>query len=144
MAENKTQSTGEDVLAFLERVPDPERRDDARRLCAMMEKATGEPPLMWGTSIVGFGRYRYKYESGREGESMLIGFSPRAKELVLYVMDGFPQYEQLLARLGRHKTGKSCLYVKKLSDVDEEALEALIRESAAHMRERHPAPASAG
>ena len=138
MAENKTESTGEDATAFLDRMADPERREDAKALCAMMQRITGEPPLMWGSSMVGFGRYRYKYESGREGEWLATGFSPRAKELVVYLMVDAPDRDELLARLGKHRVGKSCLYIKRLSDVDAAALEALVRGSLKALRERYP------
>ncbi|HWT11545.1 MAG TPA: DUF1801 domain-containing protein [Allosphingosinicella sp.] len=138
MAENKTKPTEVGVDAFLDSVPDPQRREDARRLCATMERLSGEPPVMWGPSIVGFGHCRYRYESGREGEMPRIGFSPRAKELVLYLVGGFPRHQALMDRLGKHRTGKSCLYVKRLADLDEEVLQALILEALAHMRETYP------
>ena len=138
MAENKTRPTDVRVDDFLDSVPDPERRDDARKLRSMMERISGRPARMWGASIVGFGLYRYKYESGHGGEWARIGFSPRARELVLYVADGFPRHQALMDRLGRYKTGKSCLYVRRLADVDEQVLEALIGESLEHMREAYP------
>lgn len=129
MAELKTKATGVSVDAFLDGVPDPQRREDARKLRAMMERLSGEPAAMWGPSIVGFGSYRYRYESGHGGEMCRIGFSPRAKELVLYIGATAPGVADLLARLGKHRTGKSCLYVKRLSDIDEEVLERMIVES---------------
>ena len=138
MAANKTQETAEDVSAFVGRIADEKKRSDARALIALMERAVGEPPRMWGTSIVGFGRYRYKYESGREGEAALAGFSPRAKELVVYLPADAPDKDALLARLGKHRSGTSCLYLKSLADVDEEVLEALVRESAGAVRELYP------
>ncbi len=141
MAENKTKQTSETVSAFLDRVPDPDRRRDAAELCDILAELSGEPAAMWGTNIIGFGRYRYRYESGREGEMMRIGFSPRAKELVLYAMDGFPPYDELLARLGKHKTGKACLYIKRLDDVDRDALPELVAASLAHVNSLYP-PAS--
>jgi hypothetical protein len=137
MAELKTKPTDVDVGAFLDAVPSPQRRADAKSVCAMMERLSGEPPRMWGPSSVGFGRYHYKYESGREGEMARIGFSPRSNALVLYVVAGFPQHAAIMARLGKNTTGKSCLYIKKLSDVDEAVLEALIRASLDHMRETY-------
>jgi hypothetical protein len=137
LAGNKTQETGDDPAAFLASVADPKRREDARALCATMARATGETPRMWG-NIVGFGRYHYRYESGREGDWMLSGFAVRAKELVLYLGCGGGGYDDLLARLGKHKTGKGCLYVKTLADVDAGALEALIARAHAAARERHP------
>jgi hypothetical protein len=138
MAENKTRATGADVGAFVDSVPDPQRREDARALCAVMERATGEPPRMWGPSIVGFGRYRYRYESGREGEAPPVGFSPRARELVLYLAAHSERTEALLARLGRHKGGKSCIYVKRLADLDEAVLEDLVADSYKAAHERYP------
>ncbi|MDB5691337.1 MAG: hypothetical protein JWO81_400 [Alphaproteobacteria bacterium] len=139
MANNKTQETDADVGAFLASVPDPARRADAQALCETMARITSEPARLWGPSIVGFGRYHYKYESGREGESMLVGFSPRAKELVLYLGLGAGGRDDLLARLGRHRTGKGCLYLKSLADADSGVLETLIAVSYASARERHAA-----
>lgn len=138
--ENKTKATEDDVGAFLDRIADPTKREDACALSAMMERLSGESPRMWGSSIVGFGRYHYKYESGREGDAMRIGFSPRANALVLYVMDGFPKYQELLDRLGKYKTGKSCLYIVRLRDVDVQVLEELISASLDYMRQAYPAP----
>jgi hypothetical protein len=136
LAGNKTQETADDPAAFLASVADPKRREDARALCATMARATGEPPKMWGT-IVGFGRYHYRYESGREGDSMVSGFAVRAKELVLYLGCGGGGFEDLLAGLGRHRLGKGCLYVKALADVDASVLEALIARAHAAARARH-------
>jgi hypothetical protein len=138
MAENKTKQTEVDVGAFLEAVPDPKRRADGKELAATMERLSGEPPKMWGPSIVGFGRCHYKYESGREGDMPRIGFSPRARELVLYLMGGFPSHQALMDRLGRYKIGKSCLYIMSLEDVDRGVLEELIVEALAYMREKYP------
>ncbi|HYJ31026.1 MAG TPA: DUF1801 domain-containing protein [Allosphingosinicella sp.] len=138
MAENKTKATAEDVASFIELVPDENRRADARALCAIMERATGEPARMWGTSIVGFGRYRYRYDSGREGEGAPVGFSPRTKELVLYLAVHSERTPALLARLGKHKEGKSCVYVKRLADLDEAVLEELIADTCKAVFERYP------
>lgn len=138
MAENKTKPTGESVDAFLDKVANPQRRADARAVRALMERLSGEPAAMWGPSIVGFGLCHYRYESGREGIMGRVGFSPRANELVLYIVPGFAGREALLARLGRHRTGKSCLYIKRLADVDERALEELVAGSLAAMREKYP------
>ncbi len=138
MAELKTKPTKGDVGAFLDSIPDPQRREDARTLCAMMESISGEPPRMWGPSMVGFGSYRYRYESGREGEWLRTGFSPRANALTVYLMDGLGQHQTLLDRLGKHKTGKSCLYITRLSDVNPSVLEALIRDSVAAMHRDYP------
>lgn len=138
MAENKTRPTEVGVGEFIASVPDPQRRADARTLCAMMERLSGEEPKMWGPSIVGFGSYHYRYDSGREGTMSRVGFSPRARELVVYLVDGYEQRGELLGRLGKHKIGKSCLYIKKLGDVDQGALEELISASLAYMDEKYP------
>lgn len=125
-----TGRTGASVAEFLARIPDPQRREDARRLCAVMEEITGEPPAMWGTSIIGFGAYHYRYASGHEGDSALAGFSPRRPHLAIYLIGGFEnRYRRALARLGPHKTGKGCLYIKRLDDVDRDALRELINRS---------------
>ena len=118
------------VLSFA----DEGRREDCRALAGLMARATGAPAAMWGASIVGFGRYRYRYASGREGEWFLAGFAPRKNDLTLYLMSGFDGYEPLLARLGRHKTGKSCLYIKRLADVDPAVLEELVTASVRYLR----------
>jgi hypothetical protein len=138
MAENKTQATAANVTAFVDAIADPGKREDARTVCRLMERLSGEPPRMWGSSIVGFGSYHYKYDSGREGDSPRIGFSPRANALTLYIMGGFPRHEALMERLGKYKTGKSCLYLKQLADVDMDVLEELIAASLDHMRELYP------
>ena len=136
--ELKTKQTQVGVDDFLDAVPDPQRREDARKLRDKMERLSGYPAAMWGPSIVGFGRYRYRYDSGHEGEMARIGFSPRAKELVLYLIGGFPRHQALMDRLGKYRTGKSCLYLKRLSDVDEGVLDALIVEGLDYMREKYP------
>ena len=138
MAEIKTKPTGVAVDEFLDRVPDPQRREDGRRVREMMERLSGYPAAMWGPSIVGFGAYHYKYDSGHEGDMARIGFSPRAKEQVLYLLDDFPRQRELLDRLGKHRTGKCCLYIKRLSDVDEAVLEELVVEALGYMREKYP------
>ncbi len=138
MVENKTKATKVDVDAFIEAVADPVQREDARTIAAMMARLSGEPARMWGPSIIGFGQYQYRYESGREGESCRIGFSPRKGQTVLYLIGNPPDREAQLARLGRHKTGKSCLYVKRLSDVDVEVLESLCRDTLAWMAIEYP------
>jgi hypothetical protein len=139
MAEIKTKPTGVSVDQFIDNVADPQRREDAKQVRALMERVSGEPAAMWGPTIVGFGRYHYKYESGHEGDMSRLGFSPRARELVLYIAGGFPRHQALMDKLGKYKTGKCCLYIKKLSDVDGEVLEALVRESLDHMNEKYPA-----
>ena len=122
--------TGAPVAEFLAQVPDERRREDARRLCALMQDITGEPPVMWGTSIVGFGSYHYRYASGREGDSALASFSPRSQHLAIYLVGEFEgRHQSALARLGPHKTGKGCLYVKRLDGVDQKALRELIDRS---------------
>ena len=138
MAETKTRPTQMQVADFIEAAPDAVRRDDAKTLVALMARVTGEEPVMWGSSIIGFGSYHYRYESGHEGEACRMGFSPRKAELVLYVLNGSPEQAAQLARLGRHKTGKSCLYVKKLADVDMAVLEELLRDQLAWMDARYP------
>jgi hypothetical protein len=126
----KTQPTGADVEEFLAAVPDPNRREDARTLCSLLSEVTGEPPVMWGSSIIGFGTYRYRYESGHEGTSPLAGFSPRKANLVIYLIGGFEErHHRLLAKLGPHKTGKGCLYLKRLADVDLDVLRDLVDRS---------------
>jgi Domain of unknown function (DU1801) len=129
MSEAKTKATAVSLDDFLAKSVDPLRHGDCHAIAAMMEKATGEKAVLWGPSIVGFGRYRYKYESGREGESPVVAFSPRKAELVVYIIPGFERYDGLLAKLGKHKIGKSCLYIKRLSDIDTKVLKTLIEES---------------
>ena len=141
MAENKTQAHGGDVTAFIEAVADEKQRADAHAITAMMTRLSGEPPKMWGPSIIGFGQYHYKYDSGREGDSLRIGFSPRKGQTVLYMMDGYDDREEHLARLGKHKIGKSCLYIKRLSDVDMAVLEEMAAGSLDYMAKQYPASA---
>ena len=129
MAELKTQRTKASVSAFLNAIEDPDKRRDAKAVHKLMKEVTGAKPAMWGPSIVGYGTYRFRYESGREGEWMLTGFSPRKQALTLYIMAGFTGSEPLLEKLGKFKTGKACLYVKKLEDIDMKVLERLVRKS---------------
>ena len=136
--ELKTKQTEVGVDDFLDSVPDAGRREDAKKLRATMERISGYPAKMWGPTIVGFGSYRYTYASGHSGEMARIGFSPRAKELVLYILDDFPRHQSLLDRLGKYKTGKCCLYVKRLSDLDQDVLEELIGEGLAYTAEKYP------
>ena len=133
MSDTKTRPTDQDVLDFLHQVEHKTRREDSFTLLEMMQVLTGEEAVMWG-SIVGFGSYHYKYESGREGDMPLVGFSPRKQNMTLYIMPGFEAYEDMLAGLGKHKIGKSCLYVNKLADVDEAVLRQLISHSYEHMK----------
>ena len=133
MSELKTQKNDASVEEFLQAVDHEGKREDSFEILAMMREITSDDPSMWGESIIGFGAYRYKYASGRENEWFLTGFSPRNQNLTLYIMSGFDQYEPLLAKLGKYKTGKSCLYINKLADVDQEVLRELIRQSVVHM-----------
>lgn len=137
MAENKTKATAASVAAHLAAIPEEERRRDCEALAALMARATKEPPTMWGPSIVGFGSYHYRYESGREGDACAVGFAARKGDLSLYLMGGFPEREALLARLGRHKAGKGCLYIRRLSDVDLQVLERLVTASYTAVKARY-------
>jgi hypothetical protein len=134
MAENKTKPTRSSAAAFIDAIADPARRADAKALVKLMQSAAREKPKMWGPSIVGFGSYHYKYESGREGDMPMIAFSPRKAATVLYGMIGFNEAAALLAKLGKHTTGKGCLYIKKLADVNQGVLEALMVKSLATKR----------
>jgi hypothetical protein len=140
MAEIKTKATEVSVDDFIEAVPVPQRREDAKTLRAMFERLTGEPAKMWGPTIVGFGSYRYRYESGHSGTMCRMGFSPRKAELVLYLLteDGGERERAQLARLGKHRTGKCCLYIRKLADVDEAVLEEMTADALAYMNEKYP------
>lgn len=138
MTETKTRPTAMRVADFIDAAPDAVRREDAKTLVALMSRISGEEPVMWGPSIIGFGSYHYRYESGHEGDACRLGFSPRKAELVLYVLNGSPEQEAQLARLGKHKTGKACLYIRKLADVDMAVLEELIRDQLAWMDARYP------
>ena len=129
MAETKTKATKVSFTSFLAGVDGDERRKDCKALAKLMKQATGEPPVMWGPSIVGFGSYHYKYDSGHEGDSCVVGFSPRKTDLTLYLSSELPGREALLTKLGKHKSGRACLYVKRLADVDLAVLEELIRRS---------------
>ena len=138
MAELKTKPNDQDVEAFLNSVEDEQKRQACFAIKAIMEEATGAEAKMWGDSIVGFGTYHYKYASGREGDWMLTGFSPRKRNLTLYIMSGFDQYDALLGDLGKYKTGKSCLYINKLGDVNLKVLTDLVQRSVQHMIETNP------
>jgi hypothetical protein len=138
VSELKTKPTNEDVVAFLNNVEKEKKREDSFAVMELMKEVTGEEPEMWGPSIVGYGRYSYKYASGKEGEWMLVGFSPRKQNLTLYIMPGFEHYDSLLSKLGKYSTGKSCLYIKKLEDVDQDVLRELVRQSVDHMKETNP------
>src|SRR5450631_2724195 len=137
MAENKTRPTKSSVAAFIDALTDPTKRADAKALVKLMRSVTGEKPQMWGPSIIGCGSYHYRYDSGREGDMPLIGFSPRKAATVLYGVAGCSDSKTLLAKLGKHTTGKGCLYIKKLADVDQEVLETMIVKSLAATRAQH-------
>jgi hypothetical protein len=135
MAEAKTKQTSVNPIAFVDRVANEQKRKDSHELIAMMQEITGAPPKMWGPTIVGFGKYRYKYESGREGEICLTGFSPRKPNLVVYLGPSMAD-EKLMAKLGKHKRGKGCLYINKLDDVDRKVLRKLVEKTVKEMRKR--------
>ena len=134
MSQVKTTPGDADVDAFLAAIPQASRHDDCREVARMMKRAGGAEPRMWGASIVGFGSYLYRYASGREGEWMLCGFAPRKQNLVIYIMPGFKSYGNLMKKLGKYKTGKSCLYINSLDDIDRDVLQALIESSVSDMR----------
>jgi len=137
MAENKTKATEASVDGYIAAIDEESRRKDCETLAKLMAKATKQKPIMWGTSIVGFGSYHFKYESGREGDSCLTGFSSRKGDISVYLIGSFPGRDELLAKLGRHKMAKACLYIRKLSDVDLEVLEQLVAGSVAEMKRRY-------
>lgn len=136
MGDAKTEPTSASALEFIGKLADPVRRQDCLDVVAMMRAATGAEPVLWGSAIVGFGRYRYRYASGHEGEWPVIGFSPRKQDLVVYLMPGFDQQRELLQHLGRHRTGKSCLYLKRLDAIDRVVLGEMIDSSVAAMADR--------
>lgn len=135
MSDLKTKPTNHNVEAFLSNIDNEKRREDSFKILEIMRDISGEDAVLWGDSIVGFGSYHYKYASGREGDWMLTGFSPRKQNLTIYIMSGFDEYQELMERLGKYKTGKSCLYIKKLEDIDVKILKELIKKSIAHMKE---------
>ncbi|HKG48447.1 MAG TPA: DUF1801 domain-containing protein [Pyrinomonadaceae bacterium] len=135
MSEPKTRPTNQSVEDFINKVPEAERRADCFEIAKIIEEITGEKPKMWGPSIVGFGTYHYKYASGREGDWPLTGFSPRKKDLTLYMMMGFERHAELMEKLGKHSVGKSCLYIKRLSDIHVPTLKKLIKMSLKDLRE---------
>jgi hypothetical protein len=136
MAEPKTQPTTASAEAFIDALDDEQRRRDCRMLLKLMRQATGAPPVMWGGSIIGFGTYRQTYANGKTGDWPVIGFSPRKNDLTVYLMPGFERWQPLLDKLGRHKTGKVCLYLKRLADVDPGVLTELIESSVQGMADR--------
>ena len=125
----KTQPTRQPVGEFIKSIDDPEQRRDCRALMKIFREVTQKRPRMWGSSIVGYGEYHYKYASGREGDWPVTGFSPRKRNLTVYIMNGFSKYGALMKRLGKHKTAKSCLYIRRLDDIDQKVLKELIRRS---------------
>jgi hypothetical protein len=136
MSELKTKETKASVTKFIDAVADEQKRKDSYTILEMMKKITKEEPKMWGPSIIGFGMYHYKYDSGHEGDMCITGFSPRKQALTLYIMMGFGKSPELMKKLGKYKTGKACLYIKKLSDIDLKVLEQLIKESVAYIRNK--------
>ena len=142
MAENKTQAHDGDVAAFLQAVEHPTRRADGLALDALFRQLTGWAPRMWGPTIVGYGSYHYRYESGREGDSLATGFSPRKGNLSLYIMPGYADFDDVLGRLGKYEMGKACLYINKLADVDMEVLAELIRAGLGDLNQKYPVQAS--
>lgn len=134
MAENKTKATKASVDKFIKSIKDAKVKRDCERIISIMKAITNQEPQMWGPSIVGFGTYHYKYESGREGDFFLTGFSPRKQNLTLYIIAGFNKYEDLMKKLGKYKTGRSCLYIKSLDDINLTVLKKIITESVKHMK----------
>lgn len=134
MSENKTRPTEASVEAFLDGIENKTRRKDGYTILTLMKKITQEPAVLWGNSLIGFGKVHYKYKSGREGDWFRAGFSPRKQNLTVYIMPGFSRYEELMDKLGKHKTGKGCLYINKLSDIDMNILTELITQSAEHTK----------
>lgn len=143
MAETKTRPTGASVDAYLASRAGPEQLADCKAIMAICQRVTKQPPKMWGPSIVGYGSYTYRYESGHSGESCLVGLAVRGKEIVVYVLADTPGQAELLARLGKHKMGKVCLYIKRLADIDAKTLEALIAGSVAEIKRRYPGTGAA-
>jgi hypothetical protein len=138
MTQNKTRATKQKVSEFIAAIEDPRKRSDCRELMKLMRGVTGKRATMWGPGIVGFGKYHYKYASGREGDFFLTGFAPRKQALSIYIINGFQVHSKLMEKLGKFKTGKSCLYVKSLDDIDRSALAELVQASVSYMREKYP------
>ena len=134
MAELKTKPNDKSIADYLNSVENDTKREDSFTILELMKEVTGVEPIMWGDSIIGFGTYHYKYASGREADWFLTGFSPRVQSLTLYIMDGFEEYDDLLGKLGKHSTGKSCLYVKRLENIDLDILREMVEKSVAHMQ----------
>lgn len=137
MAANKTRPTNKSTAEFIKSIDDPQKRKDCQAIAKMMRAATGKRAKMWGDTIVGFGEYHYKYDSGREGDFMVTGLSPRKQNITIYIMPGFKKYEAILKKLGKYKNSVSCLYIKRLSDVDENVLRKLIERSVKDMQKMY-------
>lgn len=135
---NKTTANDQSPALLIQKIDDSARKEDARELLSMMEEISGDKPVMWGKSMIGFGTYHYIYASGREGDWFKVGFSPRKNEFSVYIMSGFDKYPELMSRLGKYKTGKSCLYLKKLSDIDRDVLRELIQASVQYIERTYP------
>ena len=138
MAQNKTQPTRQKVSEFIAGIEDAQKRADCRELMKIMRAVTGRRATMWGASMVGYGKYHYRYESGREGDFFLTGFAPRKQALTIYIISGFKAHAALMKKLGKYKTGKSCLYVKRLDDIDRDVLTQLVQASVDYLREKYP------
>lgn len=138
MAENKTKKTEQDPQSYIDAIEKDDRRADCQKILDMMGKLTGWEPKMWGASIVGFGEYHYKYDSGREGDSLRLGFSSRAQNISIYIMPGYQDFGEELALLGKYKIGKACLYIKRLSDIDEAVLREIMAKGLRLMEEKYP------
>ena len=136
-SKNKTVPTKISVDAFIDGISDPKKKDFARKIHQMMSDISGEDGVMWGSSIVGYGNYHYKYDSGREGDFMKVGFSPRKQSMTLYIMPGFERYAELMDKLGKHKTGKSCLYINKEEDINFKVLKELVEHSYLYMTKKY-------
>lgn len=137
MAELKTQVNDTDPITYLEKISDSQKRQDSFALLKLMQESTGAEPKMWGDSTIGFGSYHFRYASGKEGDWFLVGFKPRMSNFTLYIMSGFDRYDELLGKLGKHRTAKSCLYIKKLEDVDLDILSQIVKLAAEYMAEIH-------
>lgn len=137
MATLKTSPNDQSVEAYLDGIDNEQKRIDSKKIVELMQAVSGQPPVMWGDGIVGFGSYHYKYASGREGDWFLTGFAARKQSLTLYIMAGFDQYDRLMEQLGKYKTGKSCLYINKLADIHEDVLKTLIEESIASLKKQY-------
>ena len=137
MVQNKTIPTGASVTDYIDQIDNPQKKEDCITILELMKETTGEEPKMWGSSIVGFGSYHYKYDSGREGDMILTGFSNRKQNITIYIMSGFKKYDDLLAKVGKFKAGKSCFYIKQLSDIDIEILKKMIKLSVEEVNNRY-------